>query len=172
ALDEAQREQIRARRRARKWAGQLYWMLKGFGVAVCTYTAVLNGYVMYANQVYVVQEQLMRSYLLLFCITGVLAELDTPFARDNFRALQKWWFKAPFYVFMGWVCWDPLAKGVLWQMELASLVAFHLLAGLNIMLNVCLRELLLRSGVLRRKKRWATDGTAADSDRTRGGGGG
>ncbi len=37
-------------------------------------------------------------YLLLFSLAAVLAELDTPFARKNFRAWQKWWFKAPFYV--------------------------------------------------------------------------
>lgn len=45
-----------------------------------------------------VQDRLIRSYLVLFGVGGVLAELDTPFAKANFRALQKWWFKAPFYV--------------------------------------------------------------------------
>ena len=44
------------------------------------------------------QNRLVRSYLVAFGIGGVLAELDTPFAKANFRALQKWWFKAPFYV--------------------------------------------------------------------------
>lgn len=45
-----------------------------------------------------VHDRLVRSYLILFGMGGVLAELDTPFAKANFRALQKWWFKAPFYV--------------------------------------------------------------------------
>ncbi len=45
-----------------------------------------------------VQNRLVRSYLVAFGVGGVLAELDTPFAKANFRALQKWWFKAPFYV--------------------------------------------------------------------------
>lgn len=45
-----------------------------------------------------VQDRLIRSYLVFFGIGGVLAELDTPFAKANFRAMQKWWFKAPFYV--------------------------------------------------------------------------
>lgn len=45
-----------------------------------------------------VQDRVARSYLVMFGVGGVLAELDTPFAKANFRALQKWWFKAPFYV--------------------------------------------------------------------------
>jgi hypothetical protein len=45
-----------------------------------------------------VRERLVRLYLIVFCLAALLAELDTPVARDNFRALQKWWFKVPFYV--------------------------------------------------------------------------
>lgn len=45
-----------------------------------------------------VQDRLIRCYLVAFGLGGVLAELDTPFAKANFRAMQKWWFKAPFYV--------------------------------------------------------------------------
>ncbi len=44
------------------------------------------------------QLYLQRVYLIFFALAAVLAELDTPFARKNFRAWQKWWFKAPFYV--------------------------------------------------------------------------
>ncbi len=41
---------------------------------------------------------MQRVYLLLFSLAAVLAELDTPFSRENFPAWQKWWFKTPFYV--------------------------------------------------------------------------
>lgn len=34
----------------------------------------------------------------MFSLAALLAELETPFARRHFRALQKWWFKGPFYV--------------------------------------------------------------------------
>lgn len=52
----------------------------------------------FSRNFFSVQDRLIRSYLVFFGIGGVLAELDTPFAKANFRAMQKWWFKAPFYV--------------------------------------------------------------------------
>ncbi|CAN0497791.1 unnamed protein product, partial [Ectocarpus sp. 8 AP-2014] len=90
----------------------------------------------------------------------VLAELDTPFAKANFRALQKWWFKAPFYVFMAWLCFDAsLSRGTVWfPLELASFVALQTMGAMALVLNVCLREVLERSGALgkRRSKKSAS----------------
>ncbi|CAM9935824.1 unnamed protein product, partial [Discosporangium mesarthrocarpum] len=153
AIAEDRRERLLAKRRARKCVGFLYYALKAAGVTANLYTSGLNVVLIYMRSDLRVQEQLVRCYLVLFGLAGILAELDTPFAKANFRALQKWWFKAPFYVFMGWVCLDWTDTGLWFKLELASFAALHGLAVMSLVLNVCLRELLERSGAFGAKKK-------------------
>eukprot|EP00752_Nemacystus_decipiens_P002397 g2261.t2 len=147
-------ERLIAKRRARKCVRFLYYVIKVVGVAACVFTSGLNLALVYMRPDFRLQNRLVRSYLVAFGIGGVLAELDTPFAKANFRALQKWWFKAPFYVFMAWLCFDPAhSRGSVWfYLELASFVALQAMAVMAVVLNVCLREVLERSGALGKRR--------------------
>ncbi|CAN0244318.1 unnamed protein product, partial [Laminaria digitata] len=172
------KERLIAKRRARKCVRFLYYAFKVLGVAACVYTSGLNVTLVYMRPDLRLQDRLIRSYLVFFGIGGVLAELDTPFAKANFRAMQKWWFKAPFYVFMAWLCLDVRhARGTVWfPLELAAFVALQAMAVMSVVLNVCLREVLERSGALgkrrSRKSRQRKEMRKASSSRAAGGGAG
>ncbi|CAM9774026.1 unnamed protein product [Ectocarpus sp. 12 AP-2014] len=154
AIAEDRQERLVAKRRARRIVRVLYYAMKVVGVAACVYTSGLNATLVYMRPDFGLQDRLVRSYLVLFGVGGVLAELDTPFAKANFRALQKWWFKAPFYVFMAWLCFDAsLSRGTVWfPLELASFVALQTMGAMALVLNVCLREVLERSGALGKRR--------------------
>ncbi|CAN0018349.1 unnamed protein product, partial [Ascophyllum nodosum] len=154
AIAEERRERLLAKRRARKCVSFLYYSFKVVGVVACVYTSGLNVALVYMCLNLKLQDRVIRCYLVLFGVGGVLAELDTPFAKANFRAMQKWWFKAPFYVFMAWLCLDARhSRGTVWfPLELASFVALQSMAAMSIVLNVCLRQVLERSGALGKRK--------------------
>ncbi|CAM9553398.1 unnamed protein product, partial [Hapterophycus canaliculatus] len=164
AIAEDRQERLVAKRRARRCVRFLYYAFKVVGVAACAYTSALNAALVYMRPDFGLHDRLVRSYLILFGVGGVLAELDTPFAKANFRALQKWWFKAPFYIFMAWLCFDPrLSLRTAWfPLELAAFAALQAMAVMSVVLNVCLREVLERSGALgkRRRKRVASSSSS------------
>ena len=55
---------------------------------------------------------------------------------------------------MAWLCFDPAhSRGSTWfYLELASFVALQAMAAMAVMLNVCLREVLERSGALGKRR--------------------
>ena len=69
----------------------LHWFCR-VDTAICT-----ASYLFFHNSC-PVRERIVRAYIVLICLAATLAELDTPFARNHFRALQKWWAKAPLYL--------------------------------------------------------------------------
>lgn len=72
---------------------------------------------------------------------------------------------------MAWLCFDPRRSfRTLWfPLELAAFTALQAMAVMSVVLNVCLREVLERSGALgkRRKKKLAS--SSSSSRRRRGG---
>lgn len=79
---------------------------------------------------------------------------------------------------MAWLCLDvPHAHGTIWfPLELAAFVALQAMAVMSVVLNVCLREVLERSGALGkrrgRKSRQRKEMRKASSSRAAGGGAG
>ncbi|CAM9311245.1 unnamed protein product, partial [Pylaiella littoralis] len=169
AIAEDRKERLIAKRRARRCVRFLFYAFKVVGVMACIYTSGLNLALVYVRPDLRLQDRIARSYLVLFGVGGVLAELDTPFAKANFRALQKWWFKAPFYVFMAWLCFDARhSRGTVWfALELAAFVALQAMAAMSVVLNVCLREVLERSGALGKRRR-SKKSSSSSSRRGRG----
>lgn len=160
ALEEISKERAEARRRAKLCVTWTYFVLKGAGVATMVFTAGINIWIiakwgqLNPHGGGAVREKLVRSYLVIFCIAATLAELDTPFARDNFRALQKWWFKGLFYVFLAVLNfgWSNGSSDIRYILEMTCMVALVALAIGNFILNVCLRRMLERT-VLKKKRR-------------------
>ena len=104
------------------------------------------------------------TFVVFFC--SIATATAFPLARDK-RSLA-------------WLCFDPEhCRGTVWfYLELASFVALQAMAVMAVVLNVCLREVLERSGALgkRRGKRSASSSSRrrrrgiASSTTSRGGG--
>ncbi|KAG5180336.1 hypothetical protein JKP88DRAFT_263988 [Tribonema minus] len=156
AMEEVAREAAIARRRARACVTYSYWVLKSTAVATHVLMITTNVWVLARRHEPDLRERAVRGYLIPFSLAALLAELDTRFARDNFRALQKWWCKALFYVFLGTVNlgWTPLgALGrPLTRLQLATAGVLCALALGNVALYTCLRRLLEKT-VLRKLRK-------------------
>ncbi|CAM9117430.1 unnamed protein product [Chrysoparadoxa australica] len=161
AIAEIKRERAAARRRARAVASFGYYFLKGAGVLVNVADIFLQLWILgwcrgaspqetVSERAVRLQDKTERCYLTVMCVANVLAELDTPCAKHNFRALQKWWFRAPCYVLVACLGYDWTPEGLDAIGGLESLLdkivfwCFVSLAAANVMLNVLMRKVLER----------------------------